>query len=309
MEDILSQALREMRFASAGYRRLELGTPFGIAFTQAGLRGVHIVLSGACELVLGDGHVEEIDAGDLVILPRADPHVLRSRGAGPAQTVSSAQLAAQSNTRLHAGGPGAPTAILCGAFVVGEPDHPALRGLPPVVHVRGADGAVVPWLRPYIDAVTAEVSDGGAGSDLVMARLSDALVIRSLRHHSDTVDEPGWLAALRDPCLAPALHALHTDLARPWTVASLARIAGQSRATFAARFTDRVGEPVIGYLLALRMQRARTLLRDERLTIAAIANRVGYQSDVAFATAFKREHRITPGAYRSGVSIDRSAGY
>jgi AraC-like DNA-binding protein len=77
-------------------------------------------------------------------------------------------------------------------------------------------------------------------------------------------------------------------------------VAGLSRAAFAARFTERVGRPAMRYLLALRMQRARTLLRDERATVAAVAGQVGYGSDVAFAAAFKREVGTSPGAYRRG---------
>jgi AraC-like DNA-binding protein len=95
---------------------------------------------------------------------------------------------------------------------------------------------------------------------------------------------------------------MHTDLAHPWTVASLARTVGLSRAAFAARFTNQVGEPAIRYLLSLRMQHARTLLRDHRATVAAVAAQVGYQSDVAFAAAFKRETGSSPGAYRRSAT-------
>jgi transcriptional regulator GlxA family with amidase domain len=187
---------------------------------------------------------------------------------------------------------------VCGAFVVGEPEHPALRGLPRTIHVRGDGGGTTPWLPPLVDALGAEAFHGGPGSDLVMSRLSDALLARALRHHSETVDQPGWLLGLRDPYVAAALDAMHRDPARPWTVASLARTVGLSRAAFAARFTDRVGEGAIRYLHSLRMQRARTLLRDQRATVAAVAAQVGYQSDVAFAAAFKREFGSPPGAYR-----------
>ena len=114
--------------------------------------------------------------------------------------------------------------------------------------------------------------------------------------------QPGLLLGLRDPYVAAALYAMHTDLARPWTVASLARTVGLSRAAFAARFTSHLGEPAIRYLLALRMQRARTLLRDQRATVAAVAAQVGYQSDVAFAAAFKRETGSSPGAYRRAAT-------
>lgn len=301
--DLLSAVLRELRFESAGYRWLELGAPFRMSFDQPGLRGVHIVARGECELVLSDGTVDRLTAGDLVILPRGDPHVLRSPGVDAGSTVSSFELAMRTpGTRLRAGGPAVDTVVVCGAFLVGEPDHPALRGLPRTLHVPGDTGRPQPWLAPLVDALGAEAFDGGPGSDLVMARLSDALLIRALRHHSDTVEQAGWLAGLHDPYVADALAAVHADPARPWTVASLASTVGLSRAAFAARFTDRVGEPAMRYLTSLRMQRAKTLLQSEQATVASVASQVGYHSDVAFAAAFKREVGTSPGAYRRSAT-------
>ncbi|HKE98415.1 MAG TPA: AraC family transcriptional regulator [Actinomycetes bacterium] len=298
--DILSVVLRELRFESAGYRWLELGSPFRVSFEQAGLRGVHVIARGRCELAFSDGTVQPLAAGDLVILPRGDSHVLRSDGTDMlTPVVSGFDLAMRTpGNRLRAGGPGTDTVVVCGAFVVGEPAHPALRGLPRTIHVPAAGGGTASWLAPFIDALGAEAFNGGPGSELVMARLSDALLARALRHVSDTIDQPGWLLGLRDPYVAAALNAMHTDLAQPWTVAGLARTVGLSRAAFAARFTDQVGEPVIRYLGALRMQRARTLLRDQRATVATVAAQVGYRSDVAFAAAFKREVGSSPGTYR-----------
>jgi AraC-like DNA-binding protein len=301
--DLLSAVLRELRFESAGYRWLELGAPFRIAFDRPGLRGVHTIGRGECELVLHDGTVDRLSAGDVVIFPRGDAHVLRSPGTGAGSTVSGFELAMRTpGTRLRAGGPTVDTVVVCGAFIVGEPDHPALRGLPRSIRLPGDAGRPPHWLAPLIDALKAEAFDGGPGSDLVMARLSDALLIRALRHHSNTVTQPGWLAGLRDPYVATALAAVHGDLARPWTVAGLARTVGLSRAAFAARFTDHVGEPAMRYLLSLRIQRAKTLLRDQQTTVAAVATQVGYHSDVAFAAAFKRELGTSPGAYRRSAT-------
>ncbi|MFC6010918.1 AraC family transcriptional regulator [Nocardia lasii] len=294
MTDLMGTVLGELRLESVAYRRLELDRPFRLSFDQAALRGVHVVLHGECELVRHDGTVTSLRTGDLVMLPRADPHILRSPGAGPLDTRPVARIAT-SSPAPHASS----TVILCGAFLVGEVEHPALQGFPTLIHIPGQDGAVAPWLRPYLDALAAEARDGGPGSDIVMARLSDALIIRSFRHCADTLDQPGWLRGSHDAVLAPALRALHADLARSWTIAELAAVAGVSRATFAARFTERMGQPVIAYVLAARMQRARVLLRDQRATIAAIAHQVGYGSDIAFAAAFKRAHRVTPGAYRA----------
>ncbi|WP_218061702.1 AraC family transcriptional regulator [Planobispora rosea] len=310
--DLLDTVMRELRFESAAYRWLELGTPFQVGFDQPGLRGVHIVARGECELALeprgedsgsgnGDGDAEPVRlaTGDLVILPRGDSHVLRSPDGGRrAARVSGFELAMRTpGNRLHIGG--ADTVVVCGAFLIGEPDHPVLYGLPRVIHVPGHAAA---WLAPFVEVLRAEAFAGGRGSELVMARLSDAMLVRALRHHSDTVDRPGWLAGLADPCLTRALDAMHGDLAHPWTVAALARTAGLSRAAFSARFTAQVGRPVMRYLLAVRMQRARTLLRDRRATVAAVAAQVGYQSDLAFAAAFKRETGTSPGAYRTAAT-------
>jgi AraC-like DNA-binding protein len=151
------------------------------------------------------------------------------------------------------------------------------------------------------DALAAEARDAGPGSDLIMARLSDALLIRALRHLVATEQRAGWLAGLRDPQVATALALLHADLAHHWTLPLLATKVGLSRAAFAARFTASVGESPMRYLLSLRLQRAKSLMRNPAATVAAVAGQVGYQSDVAFATAFKREVGVPPGAYRRGV--------
>jgi AraC-like DNA-binding protein len=297
--DLLSAVLRELRLESAAYRWLELGAPFRIGFDQPGLRGVHLVTRGMCNLVLDNGTATPLTTGDLAIVLGGDPHWLCSPGTAAATTVSSFDLAKRSpGTRMRAGGPVIDTVVVCGAFLVGEPDHPVLRGLPRTIHLPGTDGQPPNWLASLVAALQAEAYDGGPGSDLFMARLSDAVLVRALRHYGDTVDQPGWLAGLRDPYVAAALAAMHADIAHPWDLTSLARTSGLSRAAFAARFTKRVGVPAMRYLLSLRMQRAKTLLRDQKKTIASVASQVGYQSDIALAAAFKREVGHAPGAYR-----------
>lgn len=299
--DLLSSLLREVRFESAAYRWLELGAPFRVGFDHPGLRGVHLITQGECDLVLDDGETVRLTAGDLVILPLGDAHFLRSPGTPAASTVSGFELAARSPGHgLRAGGPVVDTTVMCGAFLIGVPDHPAMRVLPRTVLIPGVDGLPQPWLAPLVDAVHAEAAAGEPGSDLVMARLSDALLIKALRHYSGTVADPGWLTGLRDPQIGAALAAIHTDPARRWTLTTLARTAGLSRSAFAARFHHRVGEPAMRYLLAVRMQRAKTLLESRALTVAAVATQVGYQSEQAFAAAYKRETGTTPGAHRLG---------
>lgn len=241
----------------------------GVAGDHPGLRGVHVVVAGECEVSVDDRPPLRLRAGDLVLFPRGDAHVLQSPGAGrgPAQSGVALAMAAAAGDEVRGGGPGTETVVLCGAFLVTRHDHPALAGLPRVVHVA-ADSAGQRWLAPYVDALTSEVRTGGPGSAVVTARLSDALVARALRFQVEVTDEPGLLLGLADPFVAAGLAAMHDDLARPWTVASLAAAAGLSRAAFAARFRARMGTTPAGYLVRLRMARASILLRDERAWIS-----------------------------------------
>ncbi|MBM7804319.1 AraC-like DNA-binding protein [Geodermatophilus bullaregiensis] len=296
--DLLSSVLREVRLESAAYRLLELRAPWRLRF-DGGLRGVHVVASGRCVLQLDGEPPRDLGTGDLVVLPQADAHELGSVGSAGLPTLSSLDLARRTpGTHLAAGGDGERTTVVCGAFTFGDADHPAVAGFPRCVRVPAEDGRPPGWVAGVAGALLAEARDGGPGSEVVMARLSDAVVTRALRHHLQTADEPGWLRGLHDPHVARALAAVHADLAAPWTVAALARVAGLSRAAFAARFTAAVGQPPAQYLSGARMRRAMTLLRAEGATAAGVASRVGYASEASFAVAFTRHAGCPPGAWR-----------
>ena len=296
--DLLSSVLRELRLDSATYRSLTLRAPWRLRF-DGGLRGVHIVVRGRCLLTLDGAPTRTLDAGDLVVLPQADSHILSSPDGGQAPLVSSLALAQRTpGTHLSAGGTGEETRIVCGAFFFGAQDHPAAAGLPACIAVPGHGGQAPNWLAGLVAALVAETEESGAGSEIVMARISDALVTRALRHPLQTADEPGWLRGLQDPVVSRALAALHADLSAPWTVGSLAQVAGLSRAAFAARFTRTVGRPPMDYVLQTRMRRAMTLLRVERATVRKVAAQVGYGSEAALSVAFLRHTGTTPGAYR-----------
>jgi AraC-like DNA-binding protein len=279
--DTLTAVLREMRFESVGYRWLELAAPFSMDFDHHGLRGVHAVHEGSCLLEVADGTARVLREGDVVILPRGDSHVLRSLPAAEEAP----------DGRRHGGG----CTLLCGAFLVREHEHPVLGALPHVISIPRAEE---PAVGPLVDALGAEVREGTAGSEVVLARLSDALVVSALRFHARTAPDAGWLGGLRDPRIAPVLTAVHRDPAHPWTVEELAAVSRLSRAAFSARFTAQVGQPAMRYVTAIRMQRARTLLRDEGATVASVSTRLGYGSEVAFAAAFKRVTGQNPGRYR-----------
>ncbi len=296
--DLLSSVVREMRLESATYRSLQLHAPWRLRF-DGGLRGVHVLVSGRCLLALDGERPRELRAGDLVVLPLADAHVLSSPDGRSAPVLSSLELARRTaGTRLVVAGSGELTTVVCGAFTFGDERHPAVAGLPRCIHVPGQGGRAPAWLAGLTQALATETIEGGPGSEVVMARLSDALVTRALRHHVETGDADGWLRGLSDPHLARALAAVHADLGAPWTLPALARAAGLSRAAFAARFTATVGQPPMRYVHSCRMRRAETLLRVEDATAASVAARVGYGSEAAFSTAFARYAGVPPGAYR-----------
>jgi AraC-like DNA-binding protein len=301
--DLLSAVLRELRLASAAYFVMELDAPWRVRF-DGGLRGVHVVDAGRCVLGVTGAVPRTLEAGDLVLLPRADSHELWSEDGARAQPRSSFALASQAvDRRVVVPGPGARTRLLCGAFALDD-DHPAVRGFPHSIVVTGTGDAAPPWVNGLSTALAHEVDHAGPGSEVVMARLSDALVTRALRHHLENSDDPGWLSGLRDPAVATALAAVHADPAAPWDLAGLAAEAGLSRSAFAARFGAVVGQTPMRYVFEYRMRRATQLLTaGGGTTIASVASAVGYGSEAAFSAAFVRYAGRTPGAYRRSSAL------
>lgn len=301
--DLLSAVLGELRLASAAYFMLELDAPWRVHF-DGGLRGVHVVDAGRCLLSVDGEPPRPLDAGDLVLLPRADSHELWSEDGARATALSSFALAERAvHHRVTVPGPGARTRLLCGAFTMDD-DHPAVRGFPHSIVVPGDGDEAPAWVGVLSAALAHEVADGGPGSEVVMARLSDALVTRALRHHLETSDDAGWLSGLRDPAVAAALAAVHADPAARWDLVGLARVAGLSRSAFAARFAEAVGQTPMRYLYEYRMRRAaRLLTAGGGSTVASVAAAVGYGSEAAFAAAFVRHTGQPPGAFRRASAL------
>ena len=174
-----------------------------------------------------------------------------------------------------------------------------IRLLPEMLHLRTHvdDGS---WLQSTIRFIAQEARQRLPGSETVITRLADILVIQAIRTWIESVreEEHGWIAALHDRRIGKAMSLMHRQPERDWRVETLARETGMSRSGFSARFTALVGEPVLQYLTGLRMQLAHRELRETSDTLAKIAERVGYQSEPAFNRAFKRVVGMPPGAVR-----------
>ena len=157
---------------------------------------------------------------------------------------------------------------------------------------------------PLIDFLAEQISSDEPGQAAMLDRLLDLVLIAVLRwwFTEQRPDTPGWYRAHADPAIGRALRLMHQEPATAWTVARLGTETGLSRAAFARRFTDLVGEPPMAYLTSWRMSIAADLLAEPEATLAAVARKVGYGTPFAFSTAFKREHRVSPQRFRAGVT-------
>lgn len=193
--------------------------------------------------------------------------------------------------------------LLGGYFVFGSPDAGLLVSLlPALVHIRGVER-----LSILVRLVGDESAEQRSGRELVLARLVEVLLIEALRATPGDDAPPGLLRGLADAGLAPALRQMHGQIARPWTVAQLAKTSALSRSGFFERFARTVGRSPMEYLLAWRMAVARDLLRRHEVGIAEVAERVGYSSASTFSTAFSRHVGQPPGRYARAPHHDPSA--
>jgi AraC-like DNA-binding protein len=171
--------------------------------------------------------------------------------------------------------------------------------LPPWIHVPAASPQAAAF-RGLLDQLVEERSAKRPGAELASAHLAQLLFIQILRAHLETSAPmpAGWLRALRDPRIVPALLLMHGDPARAWQLEELAKACAMSRTTFAFHFRTTAGVPPLTYLAQWRIRLAERALREEQGTIATIAHRFGYASESAFSNAFKRVTGKSPKAYR-----------
>ena len=324
--DTLSEVLVNLRPSGALVDRSLLTAPWAVCLEAGSSITVAAMLEGRAWL-LRDG-IDPVPLGprDLVVVTGREGALLAddpSGSAAPFCTVTPRGVEEVGTGRLLEGpwrGPASPASagrpeeseegegpvLLTGSFPTsGRIAGRLLEALPPVLHVpREAQSSHA------LELVEDELSARRPGREAMLDRLLDILLIAALRDGLalPDVEAPAWFDASSDPVVGPALAAMHADPGRQWTVGALAATALVSRATFARRFAELMGEPPISYLAGWRLCLGADLLQERDDTLESIARQVGYSSAYAFSAAFAREYGTRPSRYRAQSRRTAGAG-
>ena len=313
--DVLSEVLRAVKLEGALFFNGEFSAPWCIGSSRSAtiasilspaaehLILYHFLTEGRAYAKLPDGRREELTAGDIVIFPHGDAHVLGN--GSPQKPVDTLQMFAKNLTEglklARLGGGGEVTRFVCGFMACkARLSEVFLAGLPKMLKVRVTNEPSGQWLENSIRFSVGEANGSNAGSGLVLAKLSELLFVETLRRHINDLPpgQTGWLAGTRDPIIGQALALLHKEPANHWTVSNLARRIGLSRTRFADRFRHFLGESPIAYLAQWRLKLGAELLQSTDNSVAEVAGAVGYGSEASFNRAFKRRFDCAPAQFR-----------
>ena len=312
--DVLSEVLRAVRLKGALFFNGEFSAPWCISSSgSAAVRYLspeaghlilyHFLTDGRAYARLPGGGREELIAGDIIVFPHGDVHLL---GNGwPEKPVDSFQTFAKNLTEglklARFGGGGEITKFVCG-YLACDPrlSEVFLAGLPPMLKVHVVKEPSGQWLEQSIRFSVSEESGADAGGRLVLAKLAELLFVETLRRYINALppEQIGWLAGARDPVIGQALALLHKEPANSWTISNLARRVGLSRTRLAERFRHFLGESPMAYLAQWRLKLGAELLQSSEDSVAEVAAAVGYGSEAAFNRAFRRKFDCPPAQFR-----------
>ena len=323
--DALSEVLKVLKLTSGLFLEAEFTAPWCIdsAPGREDVRHIlpdaehvsiyHLVTEGRCRAALPDGAPVQLSAGDLIMFPHGDGHLLGSDlQLAPVGAELLVEPSAEGGlARIRHGGGGERTRFVCGFLACDKRlCRPLLGALPRILRVELGDGPAAAWITATLRHGASETHAPRPGSEALLGRLSELLFVEAIRHYTASLppEQLGWLAGLRDPHVGRALALLHADPAHDWEVEALARQAGLSRSALNERFNALIGEPPMQYLTGWRLALASQALASSNDAVARIAERVGYDSEAAFNRAFKREFGIPPAAWRRSVRATRNRG-
>jgi AraC-like DNA-binding protein len=308
--DLLAEVLDRVRLGGTLLFHYELGQPWSLALPGRPHAVFHYLSRGAATLALEQGNKIHVTEGDFVVVTRGEPHAIYSnRRTKPFPILNLDRPPAHLGVVRHGGSAQPFSTIICGYFTPSRPSRSSvLELLPPVLLLKPtADGD---WLEAILQRMVSESALERPGQRIALSRLTEVLFVEVLRSWIKSLPsgEGGWLGAMADPHIGPALQLIHEHPNQPWTLSGLGQRVGLGRSAFSARFTKLVGQSMHRYLIARRMAEAAFLLESSDEGIARIANRVGYETAAAFSKLFHRHHGLSPGRYRAAGRSDGDRG-
>ena len=321
--DAFSEVLSGVRLKGAMFFTAEFSAPWRLSTPHCRVLATalapgaphiavyHFVVEGTARAGVEEGEDIELAPGDIVVFPHGDSHHLSAgRGTNPVESAALLERITRGDlSPMQAGGGGPITRFICGYLTL-DPllCGPILESLPPILKVNVRTDRSGEWLEQSILRLLEEAVSDRAGSDALLAKLSEALFVETLRRY--IADLPtqaaGWLAGARDPVVGKSLALLHRRPAHPWTVAELATSVGVSRSALMARFTRYLSDPPMAYLAAWRLRLAAQALVSSPKGVGDIAAAVGYESEAAFNRAFKRAFGVPPARFRTQMRSPRA---
>jgi len=316
--DVLSDVLQMIRLEGALFLNGEFHEPWCVSAPRGSdfasilcpraenLAILHMVLEGRCWIQLHDGEAMALEAGDAVVMPHGDSHLIGSGLRHAAIDLDHVvQVKLPELNLIRYGGEGDRTVVVCGWFAYERgASNPLAAALPRIFRSQVGQRPSGAWIEQSIRFALSEAASGQPGSSAVAAKVAESLFVEALRGYLESVSplQSGWLAGLRDPQVGRCLALMHAQPARAWSIEALAQEVHMSRSVLAERFNELVGMPPMQYLKRWRLAVAARLLCNERSSIIRVAEAVGYESEASFSRAFKIEYGAAPGLWRSGAA-------
>ena len=299
-QDLLGETLYSLRLNGIIYSKSELTAPWGMEMPPLeGKMMFHIITKGGGWLRLPDHEDVYVKAGDIVLLPRGEGHMMacdQTTECKPFFDIPATQISERFELIRYGGG-GEETALTCGVLSFDSMAAQKLVSqLPSFILIKSKDTQMSGELQALVRLMEEEATTLYAGGETVLANLADIVVIKAIRHwieHSPQSNQ-GWLGALKDQKIGKTLALMHAHPELTWTLDSLADEAGMSRSGFSARFTEVIGLSAKQYLTEWRMGMARMKIMRSPVSLIELAEEFGYTSEAAFSRAYKRVFGVPP---------------
>jgi AraC family transcriptional activator of mtrCDE len=308
--DEISQLLRMARLEATLDKRCLLAGSTEMDVAPGPPRDIpfHVLLEGECDLEVA-GTLHHLTAGDVVIIPTGTRHRIITAGRGSIGSIVERPGVTFLRTTSAAGGEPV-IDLFCGHYTIGAGAGSILFGsLPTPTHVslfRSEDGRAE--LTRLSEAMRAEADRDGAGSAAIMSAFCTVLIAMVLRTSTTAHAHGRVWTAVSDPQLSAAIQGVLAAPGDRWTIERLSRQTAMSRATFIRRFQSATGMTFGQFVTRARLMSAADLLAESGLTVAAVANQVGYRSESAFTRAFRSETGQTPARFRRAHLESLQAG-